>query len=181
METKYFIIVKGVSHTEGVKVQLRYSLWRQPLLSVVNDHIVVYPSPSNLNISWNWGSLAGLCLVVQIITGVLLAMHYAPHVDLAFSSVQHIMRDVPSGWLLRYIHANGASLFFIVVFLHIFKGFFYSSYARPREALWIIGVIILLLMIMTAFIGYVLPWGQMSLWGKRPIYFFMGIIKQNKI
>nr|QYC94352.1 apocytochrome b [Oedogonium sp. 244] len=158
MNTKNTIFSKGEGvsrlHTDSHRVQLRYSLWRQPLLSVVNEHIVVYPTPSNLNISWNWGSLAGICLVVQIVTGVLLAMHYAPHVDLAFSSVQHIMRDVPSGWLLRYIHANGASLFFIVVYLHIFKGFFYSSYARPREALWILGVVILLLMIMTAFIGF---------------------------
>nr|QYC94437.1 apocytochrome b [Oedogonium sp. 269] len=154
MNTKHFLFSKAnlQSMNQSGHVQLRYSLWRQPLLSVVNDHIVVYPTPSNLNISWNWGSLAGLCLVVQIVTGVLLAMHYAPHVDLAFASVQH-MRDVPSGWLLRYIHANGASLFFIVVYLHIFKGFFYSSYARPREALWILGVVILLLMIMTAFIG----------------------------
>nr|QJS52022.1 apocytochrome b [Bulbochaete rectangularis var. hiloensis] len=165
INTKHFLFAKGSSGN----VQLRYALLRQPLLSVVNDHIVIYPTPSNLNISWNWGSLAGICLVVQIITGVLLAMHYAPHVDLAFSSVQHIMRDVPSGWLLRYIHANGASLFFIVVYLHIFKGFFYSSYARPRELLWIIGVIILLLMIATAFMGYVLPWGQMSLWGATVI------------
>ena len=94
MNTKHFFFIKGISPTKRVNTQLRYSLWRQPLLSVVNDHIVVYPSPSNLNISWNWGSLAGLCLVVQIITGVLLAMHYAPHVDLAFSSVQHLKKRI---------------------------------------------------------------------------------------
>jgi ubiquinol-cytochrome c reductase cytochrome b subunit len=148
---------------------MRYSLWRQPALNTINMHLVDYPTPSNLNVSWNFGSLAGVCLVVQILTGVFLAMHYTPHVDMAFSSVQHIMRDVPSGWLLRYIHANGASFFFIVVYLHMFRGFYYSSYSQPREAVWLLGVIILLLMIMTAFIGYVLPWGQMSLWGATVI------------
>lgn len=147
----------------------RYSLLKQPLLNTANSHLIDYPTPSNLNTSWNGGSLAGMLLVAQIVTGVCLAMHYTAHVDLAFSSVQHIMRDVPSGWLLRYSHANGASLFFIVVYLHVFRGLYYSSYARPRELVWIIGVVILLLMILTAFIGYVLPWGQMSLWGATVI------------
>jgi len=133
----------------------RYSLLKQPLLNTLNSHLIDYPTPSNLNISWNGGSLAGILLMSQIITGIFLAMHYTAHVDLAFSSVQHIMRDVPSGWLLRYAHANGASLFFIVVYLHVFRGLYYSSYARPRELVWIIGVVILLLMIMTAFIGYI--------------------------
>jgi ubiquinol-cytochrome c reductase cytochrome b subunit len=147
----------------------RYSLLKQPLLNTVNSHLIDYPTPSNLNTSWNGGSLAGILLVAQIVTGICLAMHYTAHVDLAFSSVQHIMRDVPSGWLLRYSHANGASLFFIVVYLHVFRGLYYSSYSRPRELVWIIGVVILLLMILTAFIGYVLPWGQMSLWGATVI------------
>lgn len=145
----------AISHNK-----IRTSIWKQPLLSVVQNHLVAYPTPSNLNISWNWGVLSGLCLVLQIVTGVCLAMHYTPQVDLAFSSVQHIMRDVPSGWLLRYLHANGASFFFIVVYIHLFRGIYYSSYAPPRELVWLVGVAILLLMIITAFIGYVLPWGK---------------------
>jgi ubiquinol-cytochrome c reductase cytochrome b subunit len=108
-------------------------------------------------------------LVLQIVTGIFLAMHYTAHVDFAFHSVQHLMRDVPRGWLLRYMHANGRSLFFIVVYMHLFRALYYTSYASPREAVWLIGVIILLVMILTAFIGYVLPWGQMSLWGRTVI------------
>jgi ubiquinol-cytochrome c reductase cytochrome b subunit len=122
--------------------------------------MIKYPTPSNLTGNWNWGVLAGMCLVLQILTGIFLAMHYTAHVDLAFSSVQHIMRDVPSGWLLRYLHANGASLFFIVVYMHLFRGLYYTSYAQPRELVWLLGVVILLIMILTAFIGYVLPWGD---------------------
>lgn len=138
---------------------LRGSLWGQPLLSVVQNHLISYPTPSNLTGNWNWGVLAGLCLVLQIATGIFLAMHYTAHVDLAFHSVQHIMRDVSNGWLLRYLHANGASLFFIVVYMHLFRGLYYTSYAQPRELVWLLGVVILLVMILTAFIGYVLPWG----------------------
>lgn len=134
---------------------------------MVQNHLISYPTPSNLSGNWNWGVLAGLCLVLQIATGIFLAMHYAAHVDLAFHSVQHIMRDVSNGWLLRYLHANGASLFFIVVYMHLFRGLYYTSYAQPRELVWLLGVVILLVMILTAFIGYVLPWGQMSLWGER--------------
>lgn len=147
----------------------RVSLIKQPLLSVVNDHVVDYPSPSNLTYMWGFGSLAGICLGLQIATGIFLAMHYTPHVDLAFLSVEHIMRDVEGGWFLRYMHANGASMFFIVVYLHIFRGLYFGSYASPRELVWCIGVVILLLMILTAFIGYVLPWGQMSFWGATVI------------
>lgn len=147
----------------------RLSIVKQPLLSVLNAHIVDYPTPSNLSYLWSFGSLAGICLVIQILTGIFLAMHYTPHVDLAFLSVEHIMRDVEGGWLLRYMHANGASMFFIVTYLHMFRGLYYGSYASPREFLWCIGVIILLLMIITAFIGYVLPWGQMSFWGATVI------------
>lgn len=139
--------------------RVRYSIMDQPLLNTLHSHLVAYPTPSNLNASWNWGSLAGLCLVLQIVTGVCLAMHYTAHVDRAFASVQHIMRDVPSGWLLRYFHANGASFFFIVVYIHLFRGLYYNSYAQPRELVWLFGVIIRLMMIRTAFIGYVLPWG----------------------
>jgi len=137
----------------------RVSIIKQPVLSVLNAHVVDYPSPSNINYFWSFGSIAGICLIVQIATGIFLAMHYTPHVDLAFLSVEHIMRDVEGGWFLRYMHANGASMFFIVVYIHMFRGLYYGSYASPRELLWCIGVVILLLMIITAFIGYVLPWG----------------------
>ena len=147
----------------------RVSIIKQPILSVLNAHVVDYPSPSNINYFWSFGSIAGICLVVQIATGIFLAMHYTPHVDLAFLSVEHIMRDVEGGWFLRYMHANGASMFFIVVYIHMFRGLYYGSYASPRELLWCIGVVILLLMIITAFIGYVLPWGQMSFWGATVI------------
>jgi ubiquinol-cytochrome c reductase cytochrome b subunit len=147
----------------------RLSIVKQPILSVINEHLIEYPSPSNLNYLWGFGSLAGLCLMIQIATGIFLAMHYTPHVDLAFLSVEHIMRDVEGGWLLRYLHANGASMFFIVVYMHMFRGLYYGSYASPREFVWCIGVVILLLMILTAFIGYVLPWGQMSFWGATVI------------
>jgi ubiquinol-cytochrome c reductase cytochrome b subunit len=161
------LIVEGRTHTQFI--MKRVSIIKQPILSVLNAHVVDYPSPSNLNYFWSFGSLAGICLVVQIATGIFLAMHYTPHVDLAFLSVEHIMRDVEGGWFLRYMHANGASMFFIVVYIHMFRGLYYGSYASPRELLWCIGVVILLLMIITAFIGYVLPWGQMSFWGATVI------------
>ena len=131
----------------------RLSILKQPILSVLNAHIIDYPAPSNLNYLWSFGSLAGLCLMIQIFSGIFLAMHYTPHIYLAFLSVEHIMRDVEGGWLLRYMHANGASMFFIVVYIHMFRGLYYGSYASPRELLWCVGVIILLLMIITAFIG----------------------------
>jgi len=136
----------------------RSSLFREPAVSLINDHLIEYPTPSNLTYAWSFGSIAGICLLLQILTGVFLAMHYAASVDLAFLSVEHIIRDVNGGWFLRYMHANGASMFFIVVYLHIFRGLYYGSYAAPREAVWCIGVVILRLMIITAFIGYVLPW-----------------------
>ena len=144
-------------------------LIKRPLISIVNDHAIDYPTPINIHYAWNFGFLSLICLVIQLITGIFLAMHYTSHVDLAFTSVEHIMRDVNYGWLLRYIHANGASMFFIVVYIHIFRGLYFSSYAKPRHWVWVVGIIILLLMIITAFIGYVLPWGQMSLWGATVI------------
>lgn len=147
----------------------RLSIKKQPLLSVINDHLIDYPTPSNINYFWGFGSLAGLCLIVQIATGVFLAMHYTAHIDLAFHSVEHIMRDVEFGWILRYLHANGASMFFVAVYMHMFRSLYYGSYANPRSFTWCIGVVILLLMIITAFIGYVLPWGQMSFWGATVI------------
>jgi len=138
-------------------------------LKVLNQHLTVYPTPMNLSYAYNFGSLAGFVLASQIVTGILLAMHYVGHVDLAFNSVVHLMNDVPSGMILRYAHANGASLFFIVVYIHILRGVYYSSGNQPREAVWITGVVILLVMVLTAFIGYVLPWGQMSFWGATVI------------
>jgi ubiquinol-cytochrome c reductase cytochrome b subunit len=139
------------------------------LFSFIDSHIVDYPTPINLNYMWSFGSTAGICLVIQIITGIFLAMHYTPHVDLAFNSVEHIMRDVNNGWLIRYLHANGASMFFIVVYSHMFRGLYFGSYMHPRGLLWCSGVIIFLLMMATAFMGYVLPWGQMSFWGATVI------------
>ena len=147
----------------------RFSLLKQPIYSTLNQHLIDYPTPSNLSYWWGFGSLAGICLVIQIVTGVFLAMHHTPHVDLAFNSVEHIMRDVEGGWLLRYMHANGASMFLIVVHLHIFRGLYHASYSSPREFVRCLGVVIFLLMIVTAFIGYVPPWGQMSFWGATVI------------
>jgi len=135
-----------------------------------------YPVPRNLSYMWNFGVLAGFCLMLQIVTGVVLAMHYAANDAVAFSSVEHIMRDVNWGWAMRYAHANGASAFFVVIYLHIFRGFFYSSYKAPREMIWLIGVVIFLLMMATAFMGYVLPWGQMSFWGAKVITGLFGAI-----
>jgi ubiquinol-cytochrome c reductase cytochrome b subunit len=142
---------------------------RLPVINFADQHLRFYPTPKNLTYAWNFGSLAGIALVIMIVTGIVLAMHYTPHVDHAFGSVQKIMRDVNYGWLLRYIHMNGAHFFFIVVYIHIFRGLYYGSYKQPREVLWGLGVIILLLMMATAFMGYTLPWGQMSFWGATVI------------
>jgi ubiquinol-cytochrome c reductase cytochrome b subunit len=140
-----------------------------PLLSLVNSYLVDSPQPSNISYMWNFGSLLGVCLILQILTGVFLAMHYTPNVDLAFISVEHIMRDVNMGWAMRYAHANVASFFFIFVYAHIGRGLYYGSYKSPRVLPWAIGVIILVVMMATAFLGYVLPYGQMSLWGATVI------------
>ncbi|MEP5936880.1 MAG: cytochrome b/b6 [Erythrobacter sp.] len=150
---------------------------RLPLPRLVYNAVGAgYPVPRNLNYMWNFGVLAGFFLVIQIITGVVLAMHYASDATVAFAKVEHIMRDVNWGWLMRYAHANGASFFFIVIYLHIFRGFFYSSYKAPREMIWLLGVVIFLLMMATAFMGYVLPWGQMSFWGAKVITGLFGAI-----
>jgi len=143
--------------------------YRLPIFSTLKHTLVDYPTPRNLNYWWNFGSLAGIFLLIQIITGIVLAMHYNPSVEGAFASIEHIMRDVNYGWLIRYVHMNGASFFFIVVYIHIFRGLYYGSYKSPREVLWWLGLIILLLMMATAFMGYVLPWGQMSFWGATVI------------
>lgn len=146
------------------------SRWnKDQILSFLGSHIIDYPTPINLNYFWSFGSAAGIALVIQILTGVFLAMHYTPNVELAFRSVEHIMRDVQGGWLIRYFHANGASIFFIVVYCHIFRGLYFGSYIYPRDRLWISGILIFFLMMATAFMGYVLPWGQMSFWGATVI------------
>ena len=143
--------------------------YRLPIFSVLREALVDHPTPRNLNYWWNFGSLAGITLVIMIVSGLLLSMHYVAHVDLAFDSVEHIMRDVNYGWLLRYIHSVGASMFFLIVYIHISRGLYYGSYKSPREVLWWLGIIIFFLMIITAFLGYTLPWGQMSFWGATVI------------
>jgi ubiquinol-cytochrome c reductase cytochrome b subunit len=148
---------------------IRWIDHRLPFVAMLQHELYEYPTPRNLSYWWNFGSLAGIMLVVMLVTGIFLAMQYTPHADLAFDSVERIMRDVDYGWMLRYAHMNGASMFFAIVYIHLFRGLYYGSYKRPRELLWILGVIILILMIMTAFMGYVLPWGQMSYWAATVI------------
>ena len=152
--------------------------WRSGCRSrgLIHSSFVAYPTPRNLNYWWTFGGILSFMLGVQIVTGIVLAMHYTPHVDLAFNSVEGIMRDVNYGWLLRYLHANGASMFFIAVYIHMFRGLYYGSYKAPREVLWILGVIIYLLMMATGFLGYTLPWGQMSFWGATVITNFFSAI-----
>jgi ubiquinol-cytochrome c reductase cytochrome b subunit len=142
---------------------------RLPVFTFLDHELNQYPTPRNLSYWWNFGSLAGIMLVIMIVSGIFLAMHYTPQKDLAFDSVERIMRDVNFGWLMRYIHMNGASFFFIATYIHVFRGMYYGSYKEPRELLWMLGVVILLLMMATAFMGYVLPWGQMSYWGATVI------------
>jgi ubiquinol-cytochrome c reductase cytochrome b subunit len=142
---------------------------RLPIVRLAHDSAVSYPVPRNLNYFWTFGGILMFMLVAQIVTGIILAMHYTPESKMAFNSVEHIMRDVNYGWLLRYLHSNGASMFFVAVYIHIFRGLYYGSYKAPREVLWILGVVIFLLMMATAFMGYVLPWGQMSFWGATVI------------
>lgn len=159
-------------HTSSYDPQNGAMKWldkRLPLPRLMHDSFVSYPVPRNLNYAYTFGGMLSIMLVIQIITGVVLAMHYVASADLAFNSVEHIMRDVNYGWLLRYVHTNGASMFFIAVYVHIFRGLYYGSYKEPREVLWILGVVIFLLMMATAFMGYVLPWGQMSFWGATVI------------
>ncbi|MDH3472426.1 MAG: cytochrome b/b6 [Rhodospirillales bacterium] len=164
---------KGMMNNPVVK----WIEYRLPIFSFM-DHSIGsgYPTPKNLTYLWNYGSLAGIALVIMIITGIMLAMQYTPHVDYAFDSVERIMRDVNYGWMLRYIHANGGSFFFIVVYIHVFRGLYFGSYKAPRELLWILGVVLLMLMMATAFMGYVLPWGQMSFWGATVITNFFTAI-----
>ncbi|MBF9042376.1 cytochrome b [Rhodobacterales bacterium HKCCE4037] len=169
--------MSGIPH-DHYEPKSRGEKWlhrRLPIVSLLYDTLMI-PTPKNLNWMWIWGIVLVFCLVMQIITGVLLVMHYTPHVDMAFASIEHIMRDVNAGWAIRYIHMNGASLFFIAVYLHIFRGLYYGSYKAPREVTWIIGMLIYVLMMGTAFLGYVLPWGQMSFWGATVITGLFGAI-----
>jgi ubiquinol-cytochrome c reductase cytochrome b subunit len=160
----------GISKVKSVLPLNMPRIWtKNYLVSFIASHLVYYPSPISLTYAWSFGSLAGITLVVQMVSGIFLSMHYTANIDLAFSSIEYIMRDVKNGWLLRYIHANGASMFFIVVYAHICRGLYYGSYMEPRELLWCSGVLLILLMMATAFTGYVLPWGQMSLWGATVI------------
>ncbi|MCG8563109.1 MAG: cytochrome b N-terminal domain-containing protein [Hyphomicrobiales bacterium] len=156
-----------MAHESTYKPNTGIERWldeRLPLPRAMHDQFVDFPTPRNLNYLWTFGGILTFCLVVQIMTGIVLAMHYVPHESMAFDSVEHIMRNVNWGWLLRYTHAVGASMFFIAVYIHMLRGLYYGSYKAPREVLWILGVIILLVMIATAFMGYSLPWGQMSFW-----------------
>ncbi|NBX52778.1 MAG: cytochrome b/b6 [Proteobacteria bacterium] len=142
---------------------------RLPIIATIENTLKKHPYPKNLSYWWNFGSIAGICLVIQILSGLFLAMHYVPNTKHAFDSVEHIMRDVNYGWLIRYIHAVGASMFFVALYAHITRGLYYGSYKAPREVLWWVGIIIFLLTMATAFMGYVLPWGQMSFWGATVI------------
>jgi ubiquinol-cytochrome c reductase cytochrome b subunit len=158
--------VTGTGRTSRI---IRWVDYRLPFVAMLEHELHEYPTPRNLNYWWNFGSLAGIMLVIMIVSGIVLAMHYTPNAAMAFDSVERIMRDVNYGWLIRYIHMNGASMFFLIVYIHIFRGLYYGSYKYPRELLWMLGVVILLLMMATAFMGYVLPWGQMSFWGATVI------------
>ncbi len=159
----------GSSAVEYRNPAVRWIDRRLPIFSMMHREYGEFPTPRNFNYLWNFGALAMFFLVLMIATGVMLAMHYTPSTDQAFASVERIMRDVNGGWLLRYLHMNGASFFFIVVYIHMFRGLYYGSYKAPRELLWMLGVVIFLLMMATAFMGYVLPWGQMSYWGATVI------------
>jgi ubiquinol-cytochrome c reductase cytochrome b/c1 subunit len=161
-----------MSGNSSYQPQSAFMKWlerRLPIGSLVYSSFIAYPTPRNLNYWWTFGGILTFMLGVQMITGIVLAMHYVPHVDFAFDSVERIRRDVNYGWLLRYIHASGASFFFVAVYIHMARAMYYGSYKDPREVLWILGVILFLLMIVTGFVGYVLPWGQMSFWAATVI------------
>lgn len=165
-------------HPSTYEPQYAATRWldqRLPIIRMGAD-FMTFPSPRNLNYWWTFGGILALCLISQIITGIILAMHYVPHVDMAFESVQRIRRDVPFGWLLQPMHAVGASMFFLAVYVHMFRGLYYGSYKAPRELLWIIGCAIYLAMMATGFLGYTLPWGQMSFWGATVITGFFGAV-----
>jgi ubiquinol-cytochrome c reductase cytochrome b/c1 subunit len=159
----------GLTKSDFANPVINWIDTRLPIFTMMQKEYGVFPTPKNFNYFWNFGALAIVALTIMIVTGIFLAMDYQPNSELAFGAIQHIMRDVNYGWLLRYVHQNGASMFFIVTYIHIFRGMYYGSYKTPRELLWMLGVVILLLMMATAFMGYVLPWGQMSYWGATVI------------
>jgi len=161
--------MSGHSSYQPKSAVARWLEARLPILSFAHGQAISFPTPKNLNYWWTFGGILMIMLVSQLITGIVLVMHFTPSADTAFASVEHIMRDVNYGWLMRYMHANGASMFFIAVYIHIFRGLYFGSYKEPREVLWMIGVLIFLVMMATAFMGYVLPWGQMSFWGAKVI------------
>ncbi len=161
--------MSGPSDYQPTHPVMKWIERRLPIFGLVHSSFVAYPTPRNLNYWWTFGAILSMMLGVQVLTGVILAMHFTPHADMAFKSVEQIMRDVNYGWLLRYMHASGASMFFLAVYIHMFRGLYYGSYKEPREVLWILGVIIYLLMMATGFLGYALPWGQMSFWGATVI------------
>lgn len=168
-----------MAHASTYKPRSGFARWldsRLPIMRLAHDSFIDFPTPKNLNYWWTFGGILSFCLVLQIITGVVLSMHYMPHADFAFASVEHIMRDVNYGWLLRYMHANGSSMFFLAVYVHMFRGLYYGSYKEPREVLWILGVMLFIFMIASAFLGYVLPWGQMSFWAATVITNLFGVI-----
>jgi len=159
-------VLKTISTSPALKNRVGLN---SSVLSALKNHLVYYPTPSNLFYVWGLGSLLGVMLVIQVVTGVLLAMHYVPNIDLAFESVERIMREIPSGWFLRYMHANGSSMIFILIFSHMARGIFYQSFRAPKQWVWCSGVVIFILMAGIAFLGYTLPWGQMSFWGATVI------------
>ncbi len=161
--------MSGTSTYQPQNAVLKWFERRLPIIGLVHSSFIAYPTPRNLNYWWTFGGILSFMLAVQILTGIVLVMHFTPHVDMAFNSVEYIMRDVNYGWLIRYLHATGASMFFLAVYVHIARGMYYGSYKAPREVLWILGVIIYLLMMATGFMGYVLPWGQMSYWAATVI------------
>jgi len=167
------------TQVHGYQPKSAFTRWldaRLPILRFTKEHIYDYPTPRNLNVWYTFGSILTAFLVIQIVTGIVLAMHYTPDATLAFDSVEHIMRDVNAGWLLRYLHSNGASMFFLAVYVHMFRGLYYGSYKAPREMIWILGVVLYILMMATAFLGYTLPWGQMSFWGATVITNFFSAL-----
>ncbi len=168
--------MSGPSTYEPKSAFTRWLDRRLPIVRLTHDSFVAYPTPRNLNYWWTFGAMLSLCLVVQIVTGIVLAMHYVPHINYAFASVQRIERDVPFGWLIQNMHAVGASMFFLAVYVHMFRGLYYGSYKAPRELLWILGCVIYLLMVATGFLGYTLPWGQMSFWGATVITNLLGAL-----
>jgi ubiquinol-cytochrome c reductase cytochrome b/c1 subunit len=161
--------MSGQSTYQPSNAALKWLERRLPIGGLIYSSFIVYPTPRNLNYWWSFGGILAFMLAVQFITGIVLAMHYTPHVDLAFSSIENIMRDVNYGWLLRYVHMNGASMFLFAAYIHMFRGMYYGSYKEPREVLWILGMTLLFLMIMAGFMGYVLVWGQMSFWAATVI------------